>query len=121
MPIKVLKASAGSGKTYTLANEYLDLLEKSLHSQILAVTFTNKATEEMKQRILEELYNLSVKGRKSEHLDDIKKSTLLDEDKIFGCGLTYGYQSIVGPLEASMYWSDRTDKVGFLVNFGYNF
>ena len=55
MPIKVLKASAGSGKTYTLANEYLDLLEKSLHSQILAVTFTNKATEEMKSRIVKEL------------------------------------------------------------------
>lgn len=54
-------------------------------------------------------------------LSSRKLSGMLDEDKIFGCGLTYGYQSIVGPLEASMYWSDRTDKVGFLVNFGYNF
>lgn len=55
MPVKVLRASAGSGKTYTLTNEYLDLLKKSLHSQILAVTFTNKATEEMKTRIVKEL------------------------------------------------------------------
>ena len=55
MPIKVLKASAGSGKTYTLTNEYLDLLRNSLHSKILAVTFTNKATEEMKSRIVKEL------------------------------------------------------------------
>ena len=54
-------------------------------------------------------------------LSSRKLSGMLDEDKIFGCGLTYGYQSIVGPLEASMYWSDRTDKVAFLVNFGYNF
>mgnify|MGYP003306628492 CR=1 FL=1 len=50
MPIKVLKASAGSGKTYTLANEYLDLLRNSLHSKILAVTFTNKAARELKER-----------------------------------------------------------------------
>ena len=46
---------------------------------------------------------------------------LLREDKIFGCGLTYGYDSLIGPIEASVYWSDRTDKVGFFVNFGYNF
>lgn len=62
MPIKVLKASAGSGKTFTLTNEYLDLLEDSLHSQILAVTFTNKATEEMKTRIVEELHDRAEKG-----------------------------------------------------------
>ena len=51
----------------------------------------------------------------------MKIKHLLSEDKIFGCGLTYGYDSVVGPMEASVYWSDRTDKVGFLVNFGYNF
>lgn len=51
----------------------------------------------------------------------VKIKNLLREDKIFGCGLTYGYDSLVGPIEASVYWSDRTDKVGFFVNFGYNF
>ena len=55
MPIKVLKASAGSGKTFRLTNDYVDLLKKSPHNQILAVTFTNKATEEMKSRIVKEL------------------------------------------------------------------
>ena len=82
--IKICTASAGAGKTHKLTSEYISLLLKdtNAYKHILAVTFTNKATEEMKQRILEELYNLSVKGRKSEHLDDIKKSTLLDEDKI---------------------------------------
>lgn len=46
---------------------------------------------------------------------------LFKEDKIFGCGLTYGYASAIGPLEGSIYWSDRTDKIGFLINLGYNF
>ena len=55
MPIKVLKASAGSGKTHRLTNDYVKLLKESSHNQILAVTFTNKATEEMKSRIVKEL------------------------------------------------------------------
>lgn len=57
--IDIYKASAGSGKTYTLSKTYLDLLLKSnnidAYRNILAVTFTNKATEEMKSRILEDL------------------------------------------------------------------
>lgn len=55
--IKILKASAGSGKTYALANSYLSLLnERYAYRHILAVTFTNKATAEMKGRILKFLY-----------------------------------------------------------------
>ena len=51
--IDVKKASAGSGKTYTLAHTYIDLLADDLaYRHILAVTFTNKATAEMKERIL---------------------------------------------------------------------
>ena len=54
--IKILKASAGSGKTFSLAKEYISLLLGSgdpyAYRHILAVTFTNKATDEMKQRIL---------------------------------------------------------------------
>lgn len=53
----IYKASAGSGKTYTLANEYIRLLLQGTdaHRRILAVTFTNKSTGEMKERILREL------------------------------------------------------------------
>ena len=53
----VYKASAGSGKTFRLAVEYIKLLIKNPlnYRNILAVTFTNKATEEMKLRILEQL------------------------------------------------------------------
>ena len=51
--MKVTKASAGSGKTYTLARTYINLLKGDLdYRHILAVTFTNKATAEMKERIL---------------------------------------------------------------------
>lgn len=46
---------------------------------------------------------------------------LFNEDHFYGCGLTYGYNSIIGPLEGSVYWSDRTDKLGFLINLGYEF
>ena len=59
-PLTVYKASAGSGKTFTLATEYIKLLVRNPQSyrQILAVTFTNKATEEMKMRILSQLYGI---------------------------------------------------------------
>ncbi len=59
--LKIYKASAGSGKTFKLTEEYLRLLfkEPSNYKKTLAVTFTNKATEEMKLRIISELYKLS--------------------------------------------------------------
>lgn len=59
-PLIVYKASAGSGKTFTLATEYIKLLVDNPlnYRAILAVTFTNKATEEMKTRILSQLYGI---------------------------------------------------------------
>ncbi|MBQ7472117.1 MAG: UvrD-helicase domain-containing protein [Prevotella sp.] len=59
-PLVVYKASAGSGKTFRLAVEYIKLvIENPLaYRNILAVTFTNKATEEMKMRILGQLYGI---------------------------------------------------------------
>lgn len=59
-PLIVYKASAGSGKTFTLATEYIKLLvvNPQNYRTILAVTFTNKATEEMKMRILSQLYGI---------------------------------------------------------------
>ncbi len=60
-PLTVYRASAGSGKTFRLAVEYIKLLieDPSSYRHILAVTFTNKATEEMKMRILSQLYGLA--------------------------------------------------------------
>jgi ATP-dependent exoDNAse (exonuclease V) beta subunit len=59
--LTIYSASAGSGKTYTISKEYIKLLltEAQGHRHILAVTFTNKATEEMKSRIIRELHRLS--------------------------------------------------------------
>lgn len=58
--LTVYKASAGSGKTFTLTTEYIKMLiaDPTCYRSILAVTFTNKATEEMKARILSQLYGI---------------------------------------------------------------
>ena len=65
--LTVYRASAGAGKTHKLTGEYLTLLftGPGAFRRILAVTFTNKATDEMKTRIVDELYNLA-SGRKSD-------------------------------------------------------
>ena len=60
--LNVYRASAGSGKTFTLAVEYIRLLIENPYNykNILAVTFTNKATSEMKERLITKLHALSV-------------------------------------------------------------
>lgn len=61
--MKIMKASAGSGKTYNLSRTYIDMLlsQEDIHAyrHILAVTFTNKATAEMKARILKDLSSVA--------------------------------------------------------------
>ena len=74
--MKVLKASAGSGKTYRLSKSFINLLlssdDRFVYRHILAVTFTNKATAEMKGRILRDLYALSATDeRAKQRLVDI--------------------------------------------------
>lgn len=61
MALKIFRSSAGSGKTFTLVREYIKLLIKKPtdFKHILAITFTNKATEEMKSRILSQLKKLA--------------------------------------------------------------
>lgn len=76
--LTIYKASAGSGKTFTLAVEYIvGLLQKGAEREFehtLAVTFTNKATAEMKERILETLYGLKMGLAETKpYLDAIKK------------------------------------------------
>ena len=58
--LDIFVASAGAGKTYSLTEYYLRLLlvKKCFAGDILAVTFTNKATEEMKRGIINRLYHL---------------------------------------------------------------
>ena len=81
--LHVYKASAGSGKTHQLTGEYIRLLFNAPHNyrHILAVTFTNKATDEMKRRIVEELNNLAV-GNKSGYLKQLMSEFKLSEQTI---------------------------------------
>lgn len=97
MSIKVYKASAGSGKTYTLVYEYIRYLFNAqcsysspvlgevreagrglqfstlnLHRRVLAVTFTNKSTAEMKERIVRALYELA-HGEKVDYVEKLRK------------------------------------------------
>jgi len=55
----IYNASAGSGKTFTLVKEYLKIILSSKeflpHRHVLAITFTNKAVDEMKTRIIDAL------------------------------------------------------------------
>ena len=83
--LTVYKASAGSGKTFTLATEYIALLVSNpyQYENILAVTFTNKATEEMKMRIVSQLYGISRRLDDSKpYLSAIKGMTGLPENII---------------------------------------
>ena len=83
--MKVYKASAGSGKTYTLAHTYINLLKDELsYRHILAVTFTNKATAEMKERILEYLAEDPAKRKQlTKILHDYSAFSISTIDKFF--------------------------------------
>ena len=83
--LQVYKASAGSGKTFTLAVEYIKHLIRNPYAyrHILAVTFTNKATTEMKERILGQLYGIHTNDPDSKpYLNKLVEELHLDEEEI---------------------------------------
>lgn len=92
--LDVYKASAGSGKTYTLAKRYIRMLlgytdsngrrhlyrhAPMAHRSLLAITFTNKATEEMKNRIVHELSLLALNPATMAVLEPTERSPYLEE------------------------------------------
>ncbi|WP_449028059.1 UvrD-helicase domain-containing protein [Prevotella jejuni] len=83
--LTVYKASAGSGKTFTLTSEYITLVVKNPqdYRSILAVTFTNKATQEMKTRILSQLYGIAHSLPDSEaYYEQVRMKTGFSEQTI---------------------------------------
>ena len=85
----VYDAAAGSGKTYTIVKNYLlkilSSANKNRYKQILAVTFTNKAVSEMKERILDSLNGFSKNDVTKKHLSmftEIAKELAISEDTL---------------------------------------
>lgn len=84
-PFILYKASAGSGKTYTLIKEFLILCfnhDEKYYKEILAVTFTNKAANEMKAKILNNLKDIIENKTDAEMIDDLHNETSLSYDEI---------------------------------------
>ncbi|WP_321345514.1 UvrD-helicase domain-containing protein [uncultured Draconibacterium sp.] len=81
--LTVYKASAGSGKTFQLVVEYLKIILSNPYNykHILAVTFTNKATNEMKSRILEQLHLLAIE-KDSPYIEPLQKDNNYTEQFI---------------------------------------
>ena len=84
MSLDLYTASAGSGKTHTLTCEYLRLAlstsDPNTFRHIQAVTFTNKATAEMKERIIQELYALAKSPEGSPFFAELKQALHLDPE-----------------------------------------
>ncbi|MBL0044748.1 MAG: UvrD-helicase domain-containing protein [Flavobacteriales bacterium] len=78
--LRVLRSSAGSGKTHALVKHYLTLALKtgdpSAYGRILALTFTNKAAGEMRERILDYLDGLALGGDLSVQLIDVQEAVM---------------------------------------------
>lgn len=89
--VKIVSASAGSGKTYNLAYEYVRnvVAEPPLYRHILAVTFTNKATEEMKRRILSKINDLAC-GNEEEYMPMLQRELGLPAADIRARAPRYG-------------------------------
>ncbi|PQJ75764.1 UvrD-helicase domain-containing protein [Polaribacter gangjinensis] len=82
---QVYNASAGSGKTFTLVKEYLKILLSTENifafQKILAITFTNKAAGEMKERVLTSLEAFS-EGKETDLLQQILREIPVDKEII---------------------------------------
>ena len=81
--LRVYRASAGAGKTFALTMEYFKIVfnASSEYKNVLAVTFTNKATEEMKSRIVRELNKLA-EGQKSDYWEELKRTLKLTDEQV---------------------------------------
>lgn len=84
--LKIMKASAGSGKTFSLARKYISIIlgssDRYAYRHVLAVTFTNKATDEMKSRILRQLHILASEPSMSGYYDYFVPSVFPSDNEL---------------------------------------
>jgi ATP-dependent exoDNAse (exonuclease V) beta subunit len=80
-PLKLYKSSAGSGKTFTLVKEFLQIClpNPDRFSRVAAITFTNAAAAEMKERILDNLSAL-IEGKAQPMREELRKEGLTEND-----------------------------------------
>ncbi len=82
----VYRSSAGSGKTFTLVKEYLKILLGADHPSavrnILALTFTNKAANEMRERVLSNLMDIGNGNTRNQYAQIILKESDIPEQEI---------------------------------------
>ena len=111
--VKILKDSAGSGKTYSLAREYIRLLlldgktEPRAYRGILALTFTNRATDEMKRRIIQQLDVLASCPEKSPYLDYLMAECGFDATELLQAAAR---RSLTEILEDYGFWENLIRK-----------
>ena len=107
--VKILKASAGSGKTYQLAYAYIRnvIRDPGRYRHILAVTFTNKATEEMKQRIISEINRLAC-GAPDGYLPELVRDLELPPDTIRRRAREYCTITAISPSSRSINFSSAS-------------
>ena len=121
--VKILKASAGSGKTYQLAYAYIRnvIRDPGRYRHILAVTFTNKATEEMKQRIISEINRLACgapDGYLPELVRDLElhyQNVLFIVYKLIGFYVKAEYHTSQGRIDLLL----QTDKFIYVMEFKF--
>ena len=86
MQFYIYKASAGSGKTYTLVKEYLKMAlvddDPYRFRRILAITFTNKAAAEMKERVIHVLHDIAAANGPEKEANKLLLQTISDEINI---------------------------------------
>ncbi|NJN42716.1 MAG: UvrD-helicase domain-containing protein, partial [Flammeovirgaceae bacterium] len=125
---RIYRSSAGSGKTRTLAKEYIKLAlqyDPYYFRHILAVTFTNKSTQEMKQRILYYLNEFAlgkVNDLSSEIQDELglTREQLVEKSKSAQSAILHHYsQFSISTIDAFFQRVIRsfTREAGLLGNF----
>ena len=86
----VIKASAGSGKTYQLVLHFLTYALRfdnaGYYIRILAITFTNAAANEMKQRVLKSLRELTDGSAKDEFVNDLLRNLPISREELIKIG-----------------------------------